>query len=158
MEFRDYKNLWKEEKLIDYMVTHLSEKNREEAELLLPTWTIREILEALSMSAEHGFALFDDKGDPYGMGGIASDGNIFFVVREELDMTQNISALKQARKWLAKRLRTYLEIWGYCWEKSTQSMEWMRWLGFDFAPSDSPANKTVGADKFIYFRIRRPRK
>lgn len=158
MEFRDYKKLWKEEKLIDYMAARLSQKNREEAAILLPTWTIREILDAFAASAEHGFALFDGAGDPYGMGGISHDGNIFFVVREELDMDTNISALKKARKWLAERLKTYPELWGYCWERSTQSMEWMRWLGFDFAPPDSPANKTFGGEKFIYFRLRRSKK
>ena len=34
----------------------------------------------------------------------------------------------------------------------------VRWLGFDFAPADSPANMTVEGHKFIYFRIRRSKK
>lgn len=158
MEFKNYKKLWKEDKLLAYMTEHLSEKNREEAEILFPTWSIGEILNRFAESSETGFALIDDDGNPYGLGGISSDGSIFFVVREELDMRNNISALKKARKWLNARLRYYPEIWGYCWEKSTKSMEWMRWLGFDFSAPDSPATKVMHGEKFYYFRIRRRQK
>lgn len=158
MIFIDCKKLWKERELIDYMSRNLSKKNREEAELLYPTWSISELLTSLAVSSDWGFALLDEQNNPYGIGGIANDGNIFFVVREELDTANNISALKQARKWLAKRLENYPELWGYCWEKSEDSMRWMRWLGFDFAPTDSPANMKVGEHTFIYFRLRRSKK
>ena len=100
MQFRNYKKLWKETELLDYMAKHLSEKNREEAAILLPAMSIDEILKQSAGSADLGFAIFDADGNPYGLGAINEEGNIFFVVREELDMTANISALKQARKWL----------------------------------------------------------
>ena len=111
MQFRNYKKLWKETALLDYMAEHLSQKNREEAEILLPTMTIHEILDYSAGRADLGFAIFDDEGNPYGVGAINEEGNIFFVVREQLDMTTNISALKQARKWLRARLEKYPEIW-----------------------------------------------
>lgn len=158
MQFRNYKKLWKETGLLEYMAANISEKNREEAAILMPEKEILEILAESAEKADFGFAIFDDDGMPYGVGAIFGDGNIFFVVREDLDMTTNISALKQARKWLRARLEKYPEIWGYCWEQSTESMRWMRWLGFDFAPSDSQANMTVEGHKFIYFRIRRSKK
>lgn len=158
MQFRNYKKLWKETGLLEYMAENISEKNREEAAILMPEKEILEILAESAEKADFGFAIFDDAGMPYGLGAIFDDGNIFFVVREDLDMTTNISALKQARKWLRTRLEKYPEIWGYCWEQSTESMRWMRWLGFDFAPPDSPANMTVEGHKFIYFRIRRSKK
>lgn len=154
MEFRNYKNLGKEHKLIDYMAENLSEKNREEAALLFPTWEIKDLLGAFAGASPSGFALFDKNGDPYGMGGISDDGNIFFVVREHLDRPDNCAALKRAWNWLGERLRFYPVIWGHCWEKSTESMRWIRWLGFDFAPPDSPANKNIDGENFIYFEIK----
>ena len=151
MTFRTYDKLNKEKHLIEHIAANLSHQNREEARLLFPGIPLRVLITTQVDNTERGFALFSAKGEPCGIGGVFADGTIWFVVTQDAPEKLCISWFKQTRKWLNDLHETHHRIEGYCWARNTLSQEWMKFMGFDFAPADSRANKEVAGEKFLYF-------
>lgn len=149
--FRSYDKLSKEKDIIEYIAQHLSHQNREEARIVAPFTSIRELLTLEAEAAEKGFVIFDSDGNPYGIGGIRPDGRIFFLLCEGTTSNMHVSALKAGSRWLKEQLAHYRRIDGYCWEENKLSMRWMAWMGFDFAPADSAATIELGGHRFLYF-------
>ena len=149
--FRTYTNLSKETGIIEYIAENLSHQNREEAKIIASFIPLRELLAVEVAEAEKGFVFFDEKGNPYGIGGIRPGGRIFFVMCEGTTTAMHVSALKAGRRWLKEQLEHYHRIDGYCWEENKLSQRWMRWMGFEFADADSAATITVDGHNFLYF-------
>lgn len=152
---REYENstLGRQKKIIRHIAENLSKQNIEEARLIAgqgasPLMLIAQCAE----NSETGFVLFDGDGDPHGIGGIAKDRSIWFVLTEDHTQAMRVSWLKNGRRWFERQLDKYGAIHGYCWEKNELSMKWMRWFGFDFTAPDSEATQIINDEKFLYFQ------
>ena len=151
MTFRTFSQLGKEEATIRHIAQNLSEQNRQEAELIYPSYPLTSLLMNQASHSKHGFVIYTKKGAPCGIGGIMGGGRIWFVVTESAKDELCTSWFKQGRAWLKERLTGYHRIDGYCWEKNTLSQNWMRFMGFDITTKDNAATLTINGENFLYF-------
>lgn len=149
--FENY-TLAKHDKLIRYVVEHLSEANKNEAQIFFGDTPILDVIREQASKTQTGLALFDNAGNPRAIGGISAQRTIWLIATADIDIAQSIPWFKAARKWLKKQLDVYRTVNGYCLRENVQSQHWMRWLGFDFAPEDSEATMHYNGHVFLYFQ------
>lgn len=149
----DNNTLCKNPNLIKYVAEHLSEQNINEVRILFGgDAPLYDVLLAQATNTESGIVLFDDDGNPRGMGGICPDRTVWLVITKDCDTANYVGWLKAGRRWLKDKNNAYPKLYGYCLRENELSQHWMRWFGFDFAPEDSAATTIIADHVFLYFQ------
>lgn len=146
------KSFKKHRKALKYVAENLSEENKAELYIRDETADPAKALAEVAFESDIGFICYDKNGNPRGAGGVLPTRNIWFVVTAGLTKSETVPWLKRAREITAELLTKHRPLWGHCLESNELSMMWMKWCGFDFAPTDSPANYEIDGKRHIYFQ------
>lgn len=138
--------------IIKHISDNLSDINRQEVKILFKEGaSVYDALISQAAATETGLVLFNDKGDPCGIGGIFSNHSVWLVVTDNLTRSDHVSFLKSGRRWFNEQAEHYRSLFGYCWSDNTLSMKWIKWLGFEFDPLESTSTWYVNGVPFLYF-------